>query len=111
MTDAALPRGDVGKAAGRSIGAGLLLSVALGAALPTPAHADRAVVAGVGSDDMLKLRAGPGTGYRVLLGLPDGTVLVMRGCQRIGGTPWCEVRLAGVRGLTGYVSGHYLRRE
>jgi uncharacterized protein YraI len=79
--------------------------------LPSAALADRAVVTGVGADDMLKLRAGPGTGYRVVVGLPDGTVVIRRACSRVGGTPWCEVRLAGVRGLTGYVSGHYLRPE
>ena len=66
------------------------------------------VVTGVGPDDMLKLRAGPGTGYRILAGLPEGSRLVNRGCQRVGGTPWCEVRMAGTPLLRGYVSGHYL---
>lgn len=88
-----------------------LFAVAVAVSLATPAVADRAVVTGVGDGEMLKLRAGPGTGYRVIVGLPDGTVLITRRCQRIGGTPWCEVRLAEARGLTGYVSGHYLRRD
>ena len=69
----------------------------------------RSVVTGVGDDDMLKLRAGPGTGFRIVAGLPEGTVVVNRGCSRVGGTPWCEVELAEARGLRGYVSGHYLR--
>jgi uncharacterized protein YraI len=60
---------------------------------------------------MLKLRAGPGTGFRIVAGLPEGAVVVNRGCSRVGGTPWCEVELAGSRGLRGYVSGHYLRDE
>lgn len=78
--------------------------------LALPAHAkDRAIVSGVGADDMLKLRAGPGTGYKVIVGLPEGTVLINRGCTRVGGTPWCEVALALVPRLTGYVSGHYLK--
>ncbi|RDC71827.1 SH3 domain-containing protein [Rhodovulum sp. 12E13] len=73
--------------------------------------AGRSVVTGVGADDMLKLRAGPGTGFRIVAGLPEGSVVVNRGCSRVGGTPWCEVELAESRGLRGYVSGHYLRDE
>jgi len=88
------------------------VALALAALLPLPAPAEtgRAVVSGTGAGEMLKLRAGPGTGYRVIVGLPDGTALVVRGCRRVGGTPWCEVRLAGVRGLSGFVSEHYLAR-
>ena len=36
---------------------------------------DRAVVTGAGPDELLKLRAGPGLGFNVILGLPDGTRL------------------------------------
>lgn len=75
------------------------------------AQTGRMVVTGISDDDMLKLRAGPGTGYRVIVGLPEGTVLIARGCDRVGGTPWCTVRLAEARGLKGYVSGHYLRAD
>lgn len=93
----------------RTMTALALVALALSVS-PDPATAqDRRVsVSGVGTDDMLKLRAGPGTGFRVIVGLPEGTELVSRGCDRVGGTPWCEVRMAGVRGLSGYVSGHYL---
>lgn len=66
-------------------------------------------VIGVEGDDMLKLRAGPGIGYRVIVGLPNGTILRVYDCDQIGSTEWCEVSLKEVRGLKGYVSWHYLR--
>lgn len=67
-------------------------------------------VSGVEEDDMLKMRAGPGTGYRVILGLPNGTVLRVYTCEQTGGTRWCSVSLEQARGLKGYVSWAYLRK-
>lgn len=67
-------------------------------------------VNGVEGDDMLKLRAGPGTGYNVILGLPNGTVLRLHSCEQTGSTRWCKVSLKQARGLKGYVSRGYLRR-
>jgi uncharacterized protein YraI len=66
-------------------------------------------VAGVEGDDMLKLRAGPGVGYRVIVGLPNGTVLRVHDCQQTGSTRWCRVALKQARGLTGYVNATYLQ--
>ncbi|WP_424986911.1 SH3 domain-containing protein [Microbulbifer sp. S227A] len=67
-------------------------------------------VVGVETDDMLKMRAGPGTGYRILLGLPNGTILRLHGCDQTGGTRWCKVSLKQARGVKGYVSWAYLRK-
>jgi uncharacterized protein YraI len=67
-------------------------------------------VVGVADDDMLKLRAGPGVGHNVVLGLPNGAVVWLRDCQRSGNTSWCRVALKEARGLKGYVSGAYLRK-
>jgi len=67
-------------------------------------------VTGVEGDDMLKLRAGPGTGFRVIVGVPNGTVLRVGSCDRTGGTRWCRVSLREARGLQGHVSYAYLRR-
>ena len=66
-------------------------------------------VAGVEEDDMLKMRAGPGTGYKVIVGLPNGTALRVHSCTQTGGTRWCKVSLAQARNLVGYVSWAYLR--
>ncbi len=58
--------------------------------------------------EMLKLRAGPGLGYRVIAGLPDDTVLIRRGCTREEGQVWCEVSLDEAPRLRGYVAADYL---
>lgn len=65
-------------------------------------------VVGVEDDDMLKMRAGPGTGYRIVLGLPNGTVVRLHECDQTGGTRWCKVSLKQSRKLKGYVSWAYL---
>lgn len=67
-----------------------------------------AVVERTGPDDLLKLRAGPGLGYRVIMGLPDGTALNRRGCVTEVGQLWCEVSLADSPDVTGYVSADYI---
>lgn len=68
----------------------------------------RNVVEGTGPDDLLKLRGGPGLGYRVILGLPDGTALIRRDCVTELGQLWCRVSLADAPAITGYVSADYL---
>ncbi|MGR3802623.1 SH3 domain-containing protein [Marinibacterium profundimaris] len=67
-------------------------------------------VFGVDDDDMLKMREGPGTGYVVIVGLPNGTVLQVHDCQQSGATNWCRVSLDRARRLKGYVSLAYLRK-
>lgn len=67
-----------------------------------------AVVTGAGPDEMLKLRAGPGLNYKIILGLPDGTRLTRHGCVTEVGQLWCKVTLASKPGLSGYVSADYL---
>jgi hypothetical protein len=79
-----------------------------------PAQANRLnpyEVYGVQDDDMLKLRAAPGTGNKVLLGLPNGTLVRIIRCQMIGGTNWCKVYLDQAPGMRGYVSDQYLREK
>lgn len=67
-----------------------------------------AVVAGTGADDLLKLRAGPGLGFRVVMGLPDGTKLIRRECVTEASQLWCLVSLSAAPSVTGYVSADYL---
>jgi uncharacterized protein YraI len=69
----------------------------------------RAVVEGAGNE-LLKLRAGPGLGYRVILGLPDGTALRRQHCVTEVGQTWCRVSLVGAPGMTGFVSADYLSK-
>lgn len=69
------------------------------------------VVKGAGPDDLLKLRAGPGLGYKILLGLPDGTPLRRHGCVTEMGQLWCKVSLTDTPGVSGYVSADYLTKS
>lgn len=68
----------------------------------------RALVEGTGPDELLKLRGGPGLGFRVILGLPDGTEVIRRDCVTELGQLWCRVSLAGAPTVSGYVSADYL---
>ena len=70
--------------------------------------ADDVLVAGTGPDELLKLRSGPGLGYSVVLGLPDGTSLNRRDCVTEVGQRWCLVSLTAAPRITGYVSDDYL---
>lgn len=67
-----------------------------------------AVVTGAGPDDLLKLRAGPGLAFNIIMGLPDGTALTRQDCVTELGQRWCRVTLADAPGVTGYVSADYL---
>ncbi len=84
----------------------LLASILIAGCTPMPA--DRTVVQGAGPDELLKLRAGPGLGHRVILGLPDGTSLNRRDCVTEVGQLWCRVSLTDAPRITGYVSADYL---
>ncbi|WP_417810063.1 SH3 domain-containing protein [Thioclava sp.] len=81
----------------------------------TPALADSwrgsYEVYGVKGEDMLKMREGPGVGYKVIVGLPNGTRVKVQNCQRLGNTRWCEVTLERARSLKGFVSESYLREK
>lgn len=87
-----------------------MLAATLSAGPAAAAWRNRYEVHGVADDDMLKMRAGPGTGYVVILGLPNGTALRIHSCQQTGGTRWCNVSLDRAPGLKGYVSWAYLRK-
>ncbi len=58
---------------------------------------------------MLKMRAGPGTGYIIVLGMPNGTSVWVDSCEPSGNTSWCKVTLGGAGGVEGYVSKAYLK--
>lgn len=61
-----------------------------------------------GSDELFKLRAGPGLGFRVIVGLRDGTELIQGDCVTEAGQRWCRVSLAEAPSLTDFVSADYL---
>ncbi|QFU07365.1 Bacterial SH3 domain protein [Rhodobacteraceae bacterium THAF1] len=81
--------------------------LALGALAGCVSLGSPTVVRNTGAE-LLKLRAGPGLGYNVILGLPDGTRLVRRDCVTEVGQLWCRVSLADAPTITGYVAEDYL---
>ncbi|RGP36432.1 SH3 domain-containing protein [Pseudotabrizicola alkalilacus] len=94
--------------------AAIMLGNAPGSPVVNPAHAEMAMyyeVTGVSDDDMLKMRAGAGTGYRVIAGFPNGTVFRVHSCEQTGSTRWCRVSLRQARGLKGFVSWAYLKEH
>jgi uncharacterized protein YraI len=73
----------------RAIFAALATVVVTAALTAAPARAEpRGLheVVGVETDDMLKMRAGPGTGYKIVLGLPNGSVVRVHDCDQTGST-------------------------
>jgi len=73
--------------------------------------ADRTQVTGTDPGEFLKLRAGPGLEFNVILGLPEGTELNRKDCVTELGQLWCRVSLAGSPGVSGYVSADYLSKR
>ncbi len=101
-------RAAIGTAVTRGAAA-LALAAALGGCAANSEWGERFEVYGVDEGDMLKLRGGPGTGFDVIVGLPNGTVLRVYECTQTGGTRWCEAALDRAPETTGYVSWAYLR--
>ncbi len=89
-----------------SLLATLLLAAGCGAGSGALTRVDR-----VGEEEFLKLRAGPGLGFRVILGLPEGTPLRQKHCVTELGQLWCKVALEEAPGLAGYVAADYLTGE
>lgn len=87
----------------------LPLLLILTAVTPAAARSAQHEVYGVAGGDMLKMRAGIGTGYRVLLGLPNGTRVTILKCEASGSVQWCKVALSEFRSVSGWVSMSYLR--
>lgn len=83
----------------------LALMLIAGCQVPTSGGA---IVTGTGDEEFLKLRAGPGLGFKTLLGLPDGTLLTRRACITEVGQLWCKVSLADAPEITGFVAADYL---
>ncbi|NVO28950.1 SH3 domain-containing protein [Donghicola sp. C2-DW-16] len=85
----------------------ILMSLMALASCGSPMYG-RTVVQGAGPDELLKLRAGPGLGFRIVMGLPDGTELIRHDCVSEIGQLWCKVSLAKAPQITGYVSADYI---
>ncbi|PJI92828.1 SH3 domain-containing protein [Yoonia maricola] len=82
--------------------------LAIGMVMIVASCGERTIVERTGPDELLKLRSGPGLGFNIIMGLPDGTELDLRECVTEVGQRWCEVSLKDAPQVTGYVSADYL---
>ncbi len=86
----------------------LLMALAILAGCSNSILTNPVAVQRTGEGELLKLRAGPGLGYRIILGLPDGTRLQKGSCTTEVGQLWCQVSLADAPQIKGYVAADYL---
>lgn len=86
----------------------LILLLLTGLAACSGGTSSRVTVGNLGNEEFLRLRAGPGLGYAVVLGVPEGTALIRQDCTTELGQLWCRVALAEARNVTGHVAADYL---
>jgi uncharacterized protein YraI len=65
-------------------------------------------VTGVASNDVLNVRSGPGTGYRIVGRLANGDRVRSFRCETVGSARWCEVEMMTDTRERGWVNGSYL---
>jgi uncharacterized protein YraI len=76
---------------------------AVASAAPTARGPETFRVTGVESWDYLNLRAGPGTNYQIVIGIPpNGSGVTVGGCRDVQGyrNRWCEASWQGYQGWT-----------
>jgi uncharacterized protein YraI len=66
-------------------------------------------VTGVGRDDVLNVRSGPGTGNRIVGALANGDRVRILGCEAAGNSRWCEIEMMTDMRERGWVNARYLQ--
>jgi len=67
-------------------------------------------VTGLRGDDTLNVRRGPGTRFRVVGVLSNGTSVLNLGCRMVGRAQWCQIEMMTDMRERGWVNGRYLTR-
>lgn len=68
------------------------------------------VVANVPANDVLNVRSGPSTKYKIVGGLGNGDRVSKAGdCTKSGSSTWCEIRMGGNMPFSGWVNARYLK--
>lgn len=65
-------------------------------------------VTGLSANDLLNVRSGPGTSYRIIGALGNGDRVRRLRCQSPAGTTWCEIEMLTDMRERGWVSARYL---
>ncbi len=65
-------------------------------------------VRGVPADDVLNVREGPGTGYRIVGALGNGSQVRVLRCETQGASRWCEIEMQTDMRERGWVNARYL---
>jgi uncharacterized protein YraI len=91
---------------GRGWVAGRYLTLAGSA--PPPASGPLETVTGVPANDVLNVRAGPGTSHRIVGALGNGSQVRVLGCQIQGNARWCQIEMQTDMRERGWVNARYL---
>lgn len=65
-------------------------------------------VTGIPAGDVLNVRSGPGTSYRIVGALGNGDRVRNLGCQSQGSSRWCRIEMMTDMRERGWVNGRYL---
>ena len=65
-------------------------------------------VTGLSANDVLNVRSGPGTSYRIIGALGNGDRVRRLRCETPGSTTWCEIEMLTDMRERGWVSARYL---
>lgn len=81
--------------------------------LPALAQSGRAVseVTGITSNDVLNVRSGPGTSYRIVGALGNRDRVHVLNCQMNGSSRWCQIEMMTDMKERGWVNARYLTRS
>ncbi|WP_367877234.1 SH3 domain-containing protein [Marimonas sp. MJW-29] len=80
----------------------------LAGAAPAPEAGPVVRVTGVAANDVLNVRAGPGTRYGVIGALPNGASVRNLGCQTQGAARWCQIEMMTDIRERGWVNARFL---
>ena len=76
--------------------------------VPPPGTGPLTTVTGVPTSDVLNVRAGPGTNYRIVGALGNGSQVRNLGCQTQGASRWCRIEMTTDMRERGWVNARYL---
>lgn len=75
---------------------------------PPPASGPLETVTGVPANDVLNVRAGPGTNHRIVGALGNGSQVRNLGCQMLGSARWCQIEMQTDMRERGWVNARFL---